>query len=252
MTLSDNKQAVPFTKRMRQASKNIHDKSDALVNLKLGLTLSDETVWSEGILTFASIFLYLEEALTRNKDSLLGDLDVEGIRRTQAINKDLESFYGISWKEKLAQMHKTEAVKNYICHLEKIENENPYLLAAYIYHLFMGLMSGGQILDGKRKLSLRKVDENAVGEALFKFEKPHTIGSLKKQLRGAMEEMAGHLDEETQEKLLEESVKVFELNNTLIHSVKGINEAFWKLSKRLFIVALIVILISYLITKYLM
>ena len=45
---------IPFVKRMRQTTRNIHSKSDALVNLKLGLTLADETVWSEGILTFAN------------------------------------------------------------------------------------------------------------------------------------------------------------------------------------------------------
>jgi heme oxygenase len=41
-------------------------------------------------------------------------------------------------------------VKSYLEHLKKIENENPLLLAAYIYHLYMGLLSGGQILAKKR------------------------------------------------------------------------------------------------------
>ncbi len=31
----------------------------------------------------------------------------------------------------------------------QIEEENPYLLIAYIYHLYMGLFSGGQVLTAK-------------------------------------------------------------------------------------------------------
>jgi hypothetical protein len=31
----------------------------------------------------------------------------------------------------------------------KIEEDNPYLLIAYVYHLYMGLFSGGQILGAK-------------------------------------------------------------------------------------------------------
>ncbi len=31
----------------------------------------------------------------------------------------------------------------------QIEEENPYLLIAYIYYLYMGLFSGGQVLTAK-------------------------------------------------------------------------------------------------------
>jgi heme oxygenase len=34
-------------------------------------------------------------------------------------------------------------------HFRQIEEENPYLLIAYIYHLYMGLFSGGQVLTAK-------------------------------------------------------------------------------------------------------
>ena len=98
--MSDQEKTVPFVKQMRLRTRNIHDKSDALVNLKLGLTLSDDTVWSEGILTFTNIFLFLEKALSRNQDSLLGDLDIDGMRRTEAFVTDLKSFYDFFPKAK--------------------------------------------------------------------------------------------------------------------------------------------------------
>ena len=245
--MSDQEKSVPFVKQMRQRTRNIHDKSDALVNLKLGLTLSDDTVWSEGILTFTNIFLFLENALSRNQDSLLGDLDIDGMRRTEAFAKDLKSFYGNQWEQKLETMGETTPVKNYISHLEKIENENPYLLSAYIYHLYMGLLSGGQILSAKKRISGKS---DSQGEEIFKVDKPNSVSSLKKKIREAMEDMSEHLDEETKEDILNEGVRVFELNNTLIHSVKGVNEALWRLTKKFLAITLLIVLASYLIAKW--
>ena len=96
--MADNKEqhaAIPFTKRMRKATAKIHNVSDALVNMvsrstylvqfglfgniyphlpkyffkhflfqkKLGLTLSDDTVWKQGILTFSCVFKHLEQVM---------------------------------------------------------------------------------------------------------------------------------------------------------------------------------------------
>jgi hypothetical protein len=33
---------------MREATRTIHNRSDALVNAKLGFTLTDDAVWAEG------------------------------------------------------------------------------------------------------------------------------------------------------------------------------------------------------------
>jgi hypothetical protein len=35
-------------KEMREVTRSIHNRSDALVNAKLGITLSDDSVWAEG------------------------------------------------------------------------------------------------------------------------------------------------------------------------------------------------------------
>jgi len=238
---------VPFFKLMRQRTRNIHDVSDALVNLKLGLTLSDDTVWSEGILTFANIFLFLESALSRHQMTQFGGLDVKGLRRTEGLQKDLEAFYGKEWEEKLNSMKNTPAVQNYIAHLEQVEEEDPNILCAYVYHLYMGLLSGGQILSAKKKISRKQVCE---GEELFKIEKPLSVYLLKKSIRDAMQSISEQLSGDAKERILQESVKVFELNNTLIHSVKGVNEAFSKLVQKVIIVSVFILLISYIIAQY--
>lgn len=140
---------APFSKQMRLRTRNIHALSDNLVNLKLGATISNDAVWSEGLLVFYEIFRYLEKAMDRHADSLIGDLDLDGLRRTRALEVDLEHYYGEEWDR---DYEVRPAVAAYLAHLERIERQNPYLLVAYIYHLYMGLLSGGQVLNGKRKL----------------------------------------------------------------------------------------------------
>ena len=44
-----------FCRRMRDATKAIHDTSDKLVNLKLGLSMSNDMVWANGLLVFAKV-----------------------------------------------------------------------------------------------------------------------------------------------------------------------------------------------------
>ena len=44
-----------FCRRLRDATKDIHDTSDKLVNLKLGISMSNDVVWANGLLVFAKV-----------------------------------------------------------------------------------------------------------------------------------------------------------------------------------------------------
>ena len=134
-----------FSVQLRKATKTIHDLSDALVNAKLGVTISDDSVWAEGLLVFYEVFKFLEKSLSAHSDSLIGDLLIPGMARTEAFEKDLDFFFG-DWKE---SYEIRPEVRQYLDHLESLDHENPYLLIPYIYHLYMGLFSGGQILAAK-------------------------------------------------------------------------------------------------------
>ena len=37
-----------FSQEMREITRSIHNKSDTMVNAKLGITMSDDSVWAEG------------------------------------------------------------------------------------------------------------------------------------------------------------------------------------------------------------
>jgi len=107
------------------------------------------------------------------------------------------------------------------------------LLVAFIYHLYAGLLSGGQVLIGKRKLA-RKVfggqvkEESSVaapGEAVVHFG-GRLISAVKRELRQTTDGIGEALDEPLRARVLTEGVKVFELNNSIIKTVTGVEEIF--------------------------
>lgn len=119
------------------------------------------------------------------------------------------------------------AVAAYVDYLTSLEAEDPHMLAAYIYHLYVGLFSGGQILRKKRSLEaslkFKKSDDTDLlapksGEAVTDFG-DIPIFKLKKQMMEAMERVADQLGEQDRWKLIEESKNVFRRNNQMIRTI---------------------------------
>lgn len=109
-------------------------------------------------------------------------------------------------------------------HLKEIEDTEPILLIAYIYHLYMGLLSGGIILRKKREF-MQKIwpfnkEYQINGNNITNFENSN-IFQLKRYMRDTMNKIAETLDEDTKNKIIEESKTVFILNNEIIRSIQG-------------------------------
>ncbi|XP_052888695.1 heme oxygenase 1 [Anopheles moucheti] len=213
-------QNVPFSKQMRLATRDIHSVSDALVNAKLAFALYDNRVWAEGLLIFYDVFKHLEQRVPH-------DFLPPELHRTAQFEQDLRFYLGDGWSERHTPKPEVCA---YLNHLSEIEQENANLLLAYVYHLYMGLLSGGQILQKRRSLGrrfnpFRRADERSIdGAALTTFE-DNSINGLKQRLRKIVDEFGARLDEETHQRMLDESRKVFELNNTIIRTVEGVGSA---------------------------
>ncbi|XP_053673511.1 uncharacterized protein LOC128723767 [Anopheles nili] len=213
-------QSVPFSKQLRVATRDIHSVSDALVNAKLAFALYDSHVWAEGLLIFYDVFKYLEQRVPH-------DFLPPELHRTAHFERDLLFYLGDGWQDR--HTPKPE-VRAYLDHLRKIEQENANLLLAYVYHLYMGLLSGGQILQKRRALGQQmnlfrpRTDGQQEGAALTTFE-DHSIYELKQRLRKIVDDFGARLDDETRQRMLDESRKVFELNNTIIRTVKGVGTA---------------------------
>ncbi|KOX70144.1 Heme oxygenase [Melipona quadrifasciata] len=215
-----NKNEDTFCKKMRKATREIHSISDALVNAKLAFGFLDDSVWADGLLIFYEIFRYLELAMIRWKHTEVGSLLQDELRRTEAFERDLEFYLGKEWTK---NYNPRGSVTKYLNHLKEIENTEPILLLAYIYHLYMGLLSGGIILRKKRQVMQKiwpfKGSQTTVNN-ITDFGNSN-IYELKRNMRDTMNSIAKTLDEDTKNKLIEESKMVFTLNNEIIRSIEG-------------------------------
>ncbi|KAM3962241.1 heme oxygenase [Aphomia sociella] len=207
-----------FTTRMRKATRPIHSVSDALVNAKFAISLTDEQVWSGGLLIFYHVFAYLEDAKDRLNMEDYNQLFVHNIfYRKKAFEDDLQHYLGGNWQS----LPKSLALENYLEHLQELEKENPKLLMAYVYHLYLGLLSGGQILAKKRKVFGEKNTDNEKYIDKVTDFTGVDISQLKKDFKEAMNRIAEKMSDGEQKLFIDESNQVFLMNNLIVNSVKG-------------------------------
>lgn len=195
--------------------------------------LSDHDVWADGLLVFYEIFRFLEENVPEQ-------LLPREFHRTKAFENDLSYYLGPNWRN---QYDIRKSVNIYLEHLNDLKNRNQILLLAYVYHLYMGLLSGGQILQKKRRLNPLSSGNNGEGEAITHFA-DHSIADLKTKMRSLIDDLAIDLDESTKVLLIAESKMVFHLNNQIVRSVRGVN---WASFKKFGIVLAVVIGVFYLL-----
>uniref|UniRef100_A0A182I8B1 Heme oxygenase n=1 Tax=Anopheles arabiensis TaxID=7173 RepID=A0A182I8B1_ANOAR len=235
-------QNVPFSKQMRIATREIHNVSDALVNAKLAFALYDSRVWAEGLLIFYDVFKHLEQRVPH-------DFLPPELYRTAQFEQDLRYYLGERWLER--HTPKPE-VRAYLKHLQELEQENANLLLAYVYHLYMGLLSGGQILQKRRSIGrrinpFRRADAEPAPDAAVTTFEDHSIYELKQRLRKIVDDFGARLDEETRQRMLDESRKVFELNNTIIRTVEGVGSANMRIVRYIAMAIAAIILMQYVV-----
>lgn len=133
-----------------------------------------------------------------------------------------------------------ESVHKYLNHLTEIKDRDAKLLIAYVYHLYMGLLSGGQILQKKRKLMNNIVRGSDDGCAVTNFD-GHSIGDLKKRMRELVDDLGNEWDADVRAEIIKESRHVFELNNEIVSSVEGAGQvALFKIG-----IAVLVVVLAY-------
>lgn len=173
--------------------------------------LSDNHVWADGLLVFYEIFRFLEE-------NVCEELLPKEFHRRAAFEQDLTYYLGENWNQ---NYEIRQSVCMYLKHLHDVKNRSPILFLAYVYHLYMGLLSGGQILQKKRSFNILGISDRQ-GEAVTSFGN-HTIAELKTKMRNIVDNIANNFDESTKILMIAESKMVFHLNNEIVRSVHGVN-----------------------------
>ncbi|XP_045903519.1 heme oxygenase-like [Micropterus dolomieu] len=153
------------------------------------------------------VYQALEEELDRNSNhpGVTPIYFPAELARLEAIEKDLEYFYGRDWREKIVV---PAATKRYCHRLRQIGKENPEFLIAHAYTRYLGDLSGGQVLGriAQKSMGLKSSE----GLSFFAFPGVSSPNLFKQLYRSRMNSV--ELTEEERNGVLEEAVRAFELN----------------------------------------
>lgn len=193
--------------------------------------MTDSKVWVEGLRRFYVVYQYLEMAMKKEENFNLHKFaQINGLFRTQCFESSLQHYLGEKWQTQI-----TKGMVEYTRYLSCLEKENHVLLSPFIYHMYMGILSGGQILMAKQRMAF----SDGKGSEAFYFDV--NVKDAKNQLRNEMNALAEKLDDETKLRLLKESKMVYLLNNKLVKEVKVPTEVL--LIKLIIVVGILILVI---------
>ncbi|KAM3623072.1 uncharacterized protein V6R79_006444 [Siganus canaliculatus] len=163
------------------------------------------------------IYQALEEEMDRNSNHpAVAPIYFPGeLARLEAIEKDLEYFYGQDWRHKMVV---PAATKRYSHRLRQIGKENPEFLLAHAYTRYLGDLSGGQVLGriAQKSMGLK----NSEGLSFFAFPGVSSPNLFKQLYRSRMNSV--ELTEEERNGVLEEAVRAFEFNIQVFDDIQKV------------------------------
>tara|TARA_R100000152_G_C6679230_1_gene113511 strand:- start:18 stop:728 length:711 start_codon:yes stop_codon:yes gene_type:complete len=147
-----------FAKQIKVGTKKSHSAAE---NTKFVASFLRGVVSKESYRTLVAnlyfVYTALEDVAEHLKDNdEVSPLLFDELKRHGALAKDLDYFYGEGWHETI---YPSPATKRYIDRIREIGRQDPVLFIGHHYTRYMGDLSGGQILKGIAKRSLKLDDE---------------------------------------------------------------------------------------------
>ena len=163
---------------------------------------------------FYYVYDTMEQRIRETEDPMVQAIKSEDLERKEAIERDLEYYYGPEWKEKQIP---SEACNTYCHRINEIAEKDPYLLIAHHYTRYIGDLSGGKIL---KEIAARVLKPPA-GKGLDFYEFPSIPNAkeFKNNYRAVLDSL--ECDEQQINALITEANYAFRLNMYMFEEIQG-------------------------------
>ena len=163
---------------------------------------------------FYYVYDTMEQRIRETEDPMVQAIKSEDLERKEAIERDLEYYYGPEWKDKQIP---SEACNSYCHRINEIAEKDPYLLIAHHYTRYIGDLSGGKIL----KEIAARVLKPPVGKGLDFYEFPSIPNAkeFKNNYRAVLDNL--DCDEQQINALITEANYAFRLNMYMFEEIQG-------------------------------
>ena len=173
---------------------------------------------------FYYVYDTMEQRIRETEDPMVQAIKSEDLERKEAIERDLEYYYGADWKDKQIP---SEACNTYCHRINEIAEKDPYLLVAHHYTRYIGDLSGGKIL---KEITARVLKPPA-GKGLDFYEFPSIPNAklFKQNYRAVLDNLG--TDSSQENALITEANYAFRLNMYMFDEIQGnASKSFLKLA----------------------
>ena len=173
---------------------------------------------------FYYVYDTMEQRIRETEDPMVQAIKSEDLERKEAIERDLEYYYGSDWKDKQIP---SEACNTYCHRINEIAEKDPYLLVAHHYTRYIGDLSGGKIL---KEIAARVLKPPA-GKGLDFYEFPSIPNAklFKQNYRAVLDNLG--TDSSQENALITEANYAFRLNMYMFDEIQGnASKSFLKLA----------------------
>lgn len=178
---------------------------------------------SYGALLTSLYYVYkaMEGSFDETNEDVVKALDGKELRRLEALEVDLEYFYGSDWRNKL---NPSPATKKYVDRILEVAKNQPYLLVAHQYSRYLGDLFGGQMMSG---MATRSLDlDTGKGIAFYTFEDIPQANEYITEWYTRLNEL--DLTDAQKEEIVDEANEVFFMNIKVFEELEGSAAgAFW-------------------------
>ena len=173
---------------------------------------------------FYYVYDTMEQRIRESEDPMVQAIKSEDLERKEAIERDLEYYYGPDWKEKQIP---SEACNKYCHRLNEVAEQDPYLLVAHHYTRYIGDLSGGKIL---KEITARVLNPpEGKGLDFYEFPSIPNAKLFKQNYRACLDNLGTDTSQENA--LITEANYAFRLNMYMFDEIQGsASKSFLKLA----------------------
>jgi heme oxygenase len=171
------------------------------------------------------VYNTMETAFDTVEDVSVQTLDDDELRRLASLERDMEYFYGLSWRDSLPSP--SLATQAYVARIQQVAQNKPYNLIGHQYSRYLGDLFGGQMMKGMATRSLNL--EDGQGVSFYEFDK---IDDTKEFITDWYTRLnALDLTDAQKKEIVDEANYVFGLNIAIFEELEGSPfKAMWSLA----------------------
>ena len=173
-----------LAEQLRQGTTKSHSMAENVSFVKSFLGgVVDKNSYRTLVANLYFVYSAIEQEMLNNKsNSSIALIYFPELHRKQSLEKDLEYYYGLEWRQCVQPSVVTQM---YVERIHDIGKSQPELLVAHAYTRYMGDLSGGQILRNIAKNAMKLSEDE--GTEFYIFRKIENEKEFKNMYRDALD-----------------------------------------------------------------